>query len=109
MHRISWVEIDGTRYQKGSVVVLESYLSPVFGIIVDIIVRNSDQYYFVCDTVHTVFSSHFHAYEVVKNSVAEFVICSHSALVDHTVLTLYTLPSHSSYFIPMKYHIVENI
>ena len=90
--------------------MLESYLSPVFGIIVDIIVRNSDQYYFVCDTVHTeCFSSHFHAYEVVKNSVAEFVICSHSALVDHTVLALYTLPSHSSYFIPMKYHIVENI
>ena len=89
--------------------MLESNLLPLFGIVEDIIVHNSDQY-FVCNTLHTeCFVSHYHAYEVTKDSTTDFVICSYSDLVDHHVLSLYSLPFHSNYFVPMKYHLVENI
>ena len=107
-HRVSWVEIGSTKYCKGRVVVLESHLLPIFGIIVDIVIHNSD-HYLVCDTLHTeCFVPHYHAYEVTKKCTSDHVICTHDDLVDPHVLGLYTLPSHSSYFVPMKYYIVEN-
>ena len=51
--RISWIEIGGTKYAKEDVVVLESNLLPLFGIIIDILYV-SEHYYFVCSTLHTI-------------------------------------------------------
>lgn len=106
--RISWIDIDGTKYHKEGVVVLQSHLLPLFGIIADILCRCADHYYFVCNVLRTeCFSSHFHAYKVSKTK--EYVLCTHSDLVDHHVLGLYSLSSYATCFIPMKYHLVENI
>lgn len=106
--RISWVDIAGIKYYKEGVVVLQSNLLPVFGVIIDIIVHQA-QYHFVCNVLHTeCYNSHFHAYEVSKGST-EYTICTHSELVDHHVLSRYNLPTSPSQFIPLKYHIIEHI
>ena len=106
--RITWANIGGTNYHKEGVVVLQSNLVPLFGIITDIMVHEN-QYYFICNTSHMeCFNHHFHAYEVSKCPV-DFAITTASDVVDHNVLTPYSLSSHSTYFVPMKYHIVENI
>ena len=89
-------------------VVLQSNLLPVFGVIIDIIVHQA-QYHFVCNVLHTeCYNSHFHAYQVSKGST-EYTICTHSELVDHLVLSRYNLPTSPSQFIPLKYHIIEHI
>ena len=83
--------------------VLESNLLPLFGIIIDILYV-SEHYYFVCSTLHTCFVSHFHAYEVSKCSSSNTVFGRHSVLVDHNVLSLYSLSSTNNYFVPVKYN-----
>lgn len=105
--RVSWIEISGTKYNRESVVILESNLLPEFGIIIDIIC-NSDQYYFVCKHLHTeCFSPHFHSYEVSIDD--NIVICNPSDLVDYNVLSLYRLSSHPNYFVSLKYHLIEYV
>ena len=95
------------KYYDGGVVLLQSELIPLFGIVRDIFVYHN-QFYFGCNVLHTVcFNSHFHAYEV--SSSKEYTLCTHSELVDPYVLSIYTVSSFSTRFIPMKYHIVENI
>ena len=52
-----------------------------------IIVYNSNQYTFVCHTLHTeCFVLHFHAYEVSR--ISNVVFCTHSDLVDPTLLCI---------------------
>ena len=87
---------------------MQSDLLPLFGIITDIVVHHADHVYFVCNVLHTeCFNSHFHAYEVSKTKDYDF--CTHSDLIDHHVLSLYSLSSYTTCFIPMKYHLEENI
>ena len=101
--RISWVDIDGTKYYKEGVVVLQSNLLPLFGVITDIFVHSAE-YYFVCSVLHTeCFNAHFHAYET-SNTSMEYILCTHSDLVDHHVLSHYNLSTSSSQFIRMKYY-----
>lgn len=105
--RISWVEVDGTKYRKGCVLVLESDLVPLFGVVEEIHCV-SNQYYFVCKCLHTeCFSPHFHAYKVTKN-FEELRYCTISDLSDHNPLSMYTLVSHQMY-VCMKYYIIEDI
>ena len=108
-HRIPWVEISGTTYRRGSIVILSSHLVPEFGIIIDILVIETDTYYFVCEVMETVqLVAHYHAYEVATNNTNKSItICKQSSLVDHTVLGLYTV--NSSKFVSLKYHIVEHL
>ena len=95
------------KYYDGGVVLLQSQLLPLFGKIRDILVHRN-HFYFACNVLHTVcFNSHFHAYEVSNSK--EYTLCTHSDLVDPYVLSVYTLSSFSTCFIPMKYHIIENI
>jgi hypothetical protein len=108
-NRIPWVEISGTTYRHGSVIILNSYLLPEFGIIRDILVIDTNDYYFVCEVMETIqLVSHYHAFEVATDvSHSNVNICKQSTLVDHTVLGLYTV--NSTNFVSLKYHIVENL
>ena len=82
-NRIPWVEIGGTTYCHGSVVVLNSYLLPVFGIIRDTLVIDTNDYYFVCKVMETIqFVSHYHAFEVATDiSHSTINICKHQHLL----------------------------
>ena len=53
LFRLQWIEMNGTRYKKGGVVVLDMDLLPEFGVISDIIVFNTDEFYLVCDILFT--------------------------------------------------------
>lgn len=106
-YRVAWVEIDGTKYCKNNVLVLQSNLLPYFGTIEEIL-HHSEQFYFVCKDLHTeCFSSHFHSYEVTSGETS-YTFCIHSDLADHYPLSMYTLNSHSMY-VPMKYYVIEDI
>lgn len=101
--------MNGTKYNKGSVVILSYDGLPSFGEVADIVVI-SDCYYLVCTSLNTqCFSSHFHAYEVLKTSDQQHIICTLSELKDHNVYSLYTLYTQQYHFISMKYHIVEDM
>lgn len=108
-HRLNWVEINGTKYNKGSLVILSYDTLPSFGEVVDIFFV-SDQYYLVCVCLYThCFRAHFHAYEVSKLSSQQHIICTVSELIDHNVYCTYTLATQQNHFISMKYHIVEDM
>ena len=52
--RVSWIQLQGTKYVEGSVVVLDiSKILPVFGIIINILLIKLDEPYFVCELLHT--------------------------------------------------------
>ena len=107
VYRLSWIEIDGTVYKPGSVVVLTSSLMPQFGIITDILMLNIDDYYFSCELLCTVsFNEHFHAYEVTRSSLVNLVICKQSELIDYHVLGMYAVAAKHS--VSLKYHLMEN-
>ncbi len=95
-NRVSWIELCGTRYTSGDVVVATSDLLPQFGIIQEIIVHNLC--YFLLKLLHTIcFSTHFHSFEVINNSPPVFSVIKPSDLFDHCVLGLYHIQSHRSF------------
>lgn len=53
--RVSWIQLQGTKYVEGSVVVILdiSKILPVFGIIINILLIKLDEPYFVCELLHT--------------------------------------------------------
>jgi len=107
---LSWIEILGTRYVHGSVVVMNSDLLPVFGIIKDIVMDSSFSYYFVLEILHTIcFSSHQHAHEVSLSTPPLFDLVKPSDLYDHSILSLYTIPHCHSFFVPLKYYLIEKV
>ena len=62
MYRVSWLEVNGTIYKPGGVVVLSMEADPTFGLIEDIIVFSTDVFYLVCEELTTdCFNSHFHS------------------------------------------------
>ena len=64
------------KYYDGGVVLHQSELIPLFGIVRDIFVYHN-QFYFGCNVLHTIcFNSHFHAYEVSssKESILNLLI-----------------------------------
>ena len=105
--RVSWLEISGTHYASGSVVVISiDFTMPVFAIITDILVQAVDEFYFACKTLETAcFVPHYHSYGVGYKSPAETVICKQSSLIDHNVLGLYKVNSRS--YVSLKYHLIE--
>ena len=90
--------------------MIDSDLLPNFGIIEDIIIDDLHSYYFVIEKLHTIcISSHYHSYEVIKHSPTLFHVCKLSDLWDHSVLGLYQIPHNQSYFVPLKYYLIENV
>lgn len=107
---LSWIKLFGTQYGKGGVVVVDIDLLPTFGVIKDIITDNSFNYYLVLEILHTIcFCSHYHAHEVIKQSPPIYQLVKPSSLIDHSVLSLYTIPISSSYFVSLKYYLIEQI
>ena len=108
---VSWIEIDGRNYKQGAVVSLESDLLPLFAIIEDIVLYNSTTVLFVVQLLVTdCFNSHFHSYEVLPSYPLQFVACEYTDFKDAHVLHHYKLSSKPDLlYIPMKYHIIENI
>ena len=109
--RLAWIDVNGTTYKKGSVVVLSMDLTPTFGVVKDIIVFETDIYYLVCEVLLTdCFSHHFHAFKTCKQHPASYDICKQTDLYDHAVLSAYTILSQPNFlFIPLKYQLVERV
>ena len=65
-YRVGWVQFQGTKYPKGCIVVLDSSeILPTFGIIMDIILTDSDNVHFVCEALTTEeISEHLHSFIV---------------------------------------------
>ena len=103
-----WVEIEGTTYKRGGVAVTESYLLPEFAVIEDIVVTEKMECYLICKQCETLhFHHHYHSYEVIV--APSLVAVKPSELADHHTLTLQRVSSFScSFFVCLKYHIIEN-
>ena len=97
----SWVELGGTIYKCGAFVVTSAELLPQFSQIVDIAVT----VLFICKEYETIcFCKHYYAYEIVENNTCTHVI-QQSSLVDFHPLSRHSVSN--SFYICMKYHVVE--
>ena len=108
---VAWTEINGIRYKPGPFLVVQSDLMPQFGKIKDIVVVDTEECFFVISVYETeFFNSHYHAYEVSSYDQTSYLLIRPNNLIDHHVLHLYNVLSHQHVsFIPLKYHIIENI
>lgn len=86
--RSSWVKIGGTVYKRDNIVAVSSNLLPVFGNILDILIVDVSQCYFVCELLATEsFNTHYHSYEVRKQTQPiPLVICKQSDFIDHHII-----------------------
>ena len=104
---VSWIEIFGMRYKIGSIIIHKSELMPGFTKIIDIVMINPTLSYFICTEYETLyFSHHYHAY-VVHECPSNIHIIQYSDFIDHNVFTTHNIDD--TLYIPMKYHIIENI
>ena len=73
---VTWVDIRGTCYKPGAVVIVQTNLMPQFGLIDEIVVIDVENYFFVCHLFVTdCFNHHFHSYEVSWTNYSTFVQC----------------------------------
>ena len=73
-------------------------------IINDIIVFDVNDYYIVCEVLHTCsFIPHYHAYEVTRTDIIDYVFVKQAQLADHNVLGLYM-----EMFVILKYYITTH-
>ena len=95
-------------YRCGAVVITDNGVVPSFAKIVNIFFLCPDSTcFFVCEKYEIdCFNSHYHSYEVISSK--EIVIIKQSDLIDHHVLHDYRI-TFDCIFIPMKYHILENL
>ena len=106
LFRLQCVEINGTRYKKGGVVVLDMDLLPEFRVISDIIVFNTDEFYLACDVLFThLFEHHLHSYLVSHDHI--FTIVEQKDLYDNMTLSVYEISN--SLYIQLKYQLVNKI
>ena len=81
---------------------------PKFGLITDVIVLDTDDYYLVCEILHTTcFNSHFHGFGVEHESTPSYIFVKQNDLADHNILGLYKLLNFK--LVVLKYHLNENI
>lgn len=106
IYSTSWIEINGTTYKTGVFVVTASDMLPLFSQIVDIVVLQEEKCYFICEAYETLgFYNHYHAYEITKSSALELNAIQQCDLVDFHPLSCHSVSN--SFYICMKYHIVE--
>lgn len=81
---------------------------PEFAVTKDIIIYDTMQCLFITELLDTdVFNSHYHSYEV---SAPQFVASWEMDFRDHHVLHHYKISSEPNLlFIPLKYHVIENV
>ena len=54
LRRVSWIKLEGAKYVEGCIVALDSSQTLItFGIIIDILLMNEDDPYFVCEVLAT--------------------------------------------------------
>ena len=103
-YSVKWVETKGTKYSKGSVIVIEADVVPKFGLIIDLIIVDVDVCLFICEVFTTEhFEEHLHAFQVSKESIVTLAILRHKELADYHVLSLYK-HKQSLYVVP-KYNL----
>lgn len=79
---------------------------PTFGIISDIIIFNTTDYFLVVQIMHTVcINSHYHGYEVEFDE-AHYDFVKQENLVDHNVLGLYKKGDN---YVVLKYAIPSHV
>ena len=90
MYRVTWIQLHGTKYVEGCVVVLDSSdILPIFGMIINILLIEP---YFVCELLQTEeFSTHFHSFAVQRDKPIPVAFCKPDELSDHHTLGLYSL------------------
>lgn len=83
---------------------------PQFGKILDIVVIDTEDCFFIVSTLITeTFNSHYNAFEVQLSNLALCDVIRPSELADHNVYHIYNLPTQHISFILLKYHLMENI
>ena len=93
-YRVAWIQLQGTKYIEGSVVVLDtSEILPIFGIIFNILLIKADQPYLVCEVLHTEeFSAHLHSFIITReDKPVSIVFREPHELSDYHILGLYSL------------------
>ena len=101
-YRMNWIEILGTRYRCGSIVMLSIDFFPVFGFVTDIILLDT----FLCEVLTTIcFNSHYHSYEIRHDSSPSIYFVKQFNLADHNVLSMYT--KNTCHFVPLKYNVIK--
>lgn len=111
-YRVTWVQIQGTKYVEGCIVVLDSSdILPIFGMIINILLIESDEPYFVCEVLDTEeFSSHFHSFIVQRTKPIPIVFCKPGDLSDYHTIGMYSLRlSHetvTTHYIVPQYHLM---
>ena len=102
--------VDGITYKPKMIVITSSDLVPIFGVIQDIYITGTDIIHLVTKELHTIaFVNHFHAYSVSYINPAEFQTTRVSNLYDYHPLSLYIDSTSNIMYVPLKYHIVEQL
>lgn len=105
-HRLNWIEVLGTKYMSGGVVILSGEPDYSFGLIVDVVVFDVDNYFLVCEILNTdCFNAHLHAFEVSHSVPHAYSFVKQTNLADHSVLGLYK--KGGNMFIVLKYLVVK--
>jgi len=101
----------GTTYKPTVLVIFDYYKDvTIFGEIHDIISVDQKFYLTAYLFITKSYNPHFHAYEV--NTTSHQFICEVSSLRDHHPLWVYQsydIYLIHTYFIPLKYHVIDNI
>ena len=84
---------------------------PEFAVVKDIIMYDTMQCLFITELLDAdVFNSHYHSYEVSVLHPPQFVASWQIDFKDHHVLHHYEISSEPNLlFIPLKYHVIENV
>ncbi|KAE8740519.1 hypothetical protein FOCC_FOCC013964 [Frankliniella occidentalis] len=85
---VEWIDLNGTQYQIDHIVVYKlTYLFPIFGKIVSILLFGNNQVVFVLKVLETLyFSDHYHTFVVRETD--DVHCCSPAALISHQALWL---------------------
>ncbi|CAB4007939.1 uncharacterized protein LOC110246895 [Paramuricea clavata] len=105
---IDWAKICGDKYAKGMVVVYQQFIFPEFLMLHNIFMLPNMDVVFSCKKMQTIaFNSRMRSYEVIIAD--EFLSVSHSSLVDHYPLDIYTINVNNmpTKFVRMKYDLAD--
>lgn len=92
MYSVKWVQVNGCKYSIGSIVVIETSITPTFGLIIDLIIAEVEKCMLVCEVLNTdKFVEHFHAFCVKREATTAtpLAILTPYELSDYHVLSLY--------------------
>ena len=97
----------GVVYHHGDVVVINNNITLDFAEICEILLVGSTKVpVFICKKLLTErFNYHMHAYKVTRSETHIVIKLTH--LLDHHTYSLYSIDTHGTLYISLKYHIME--